>query len=272
MERKRFSDKVVLVTGATGGLGRVASLAFAQEGAHVVVCGRREAPGLETVDMINELGGEATFVQCDIAEGDDVRNLFAEIDGRYGRLDCACNNAAVSDSPQILRTHEYPAQDWDDIYFTNLKGTWQCMKHEIEAMLRNGGGSIVNIASMMADRGAEGRSGYIACSHGIVGLTKTSALEYAEHNIRVNCICPGGVASGPSDDPKTAEQVERFASVFPMKRLSKPSEGAMPILFFCSEDAAFVTGTVLPVDGGWSAGPSDPRILVAAEEVASKYR
>jgi NAD(P)-dependent dehydrogenase (short-subunit alcohol dehydrogenase family) len=253
MERQRFTDKVVLVTGGAAGLGRADSLAFAREGAKVVICGRREQQGAETVDMIKDLGGEAVFIQCDISKSDEIKHLFEEIDGRYGRLDCACNNAAIPDSPQVVPTHEYPAQDWDDIYFTNVKGTWLCMKYEIEAMLKNGGGSIVNIASILAYRGSEGRSGYIAGSHGIVGLTKTAALEYAVNNIRINCICPGGISSDPSD-PVAAEYIEKYAPMFPMKRLGEPSEMAMPVLFLCSADASFVTGVVLPVDGGWSAG------------------
>ena len=253
MEAKRFTGKIVLVTGGTSGLGRENAIAFAREGAQVVVCGRREQPGIETLEIIKALGGDATFLQCDISDSQDVERLFAEIHRRYGRLDVACNNAAIPDSPQILPTHQYPAEDWDAIYFTNLKGTWQCMKYEIESMLNNGGGAIINIASVFAYRGSEGRSGYIASSHGIVGLTKTAALEYAANNIRINCVCPGGIVSDP-DDPLAEEYAEEYAQLMPMKRLGIPLEMAMPVLFLCSADASFITGVVLPVDGGFSAG------------------
>lgn len=253
MQRKRFSDKVVLVTGGASGLGRADSIAFAKEGAKVILCGRGEKSGEETVEMIKELGGESRFVQCDISDESDVKQLFEEIAGRYGRLDCACNNAAIPDSPQVISTHKYPDEDWDAIYYTNLKGTWRCMKYEIEMMLKTGGGSIVNIASIFAYRGSEGRSGYIASSHGLVGLTKTAALEYAANKIRINCICPGGISSDPSD-PLAEEYREKYAPMLPMKRLGEPSEMAMPVLFLCSEEASFITGVVLPIDGGWSAG------------------
>lgn len=253
MEQKRFTDKVVLVTGSTSGLGRESAIAFASEGAHVIVCGRREQHGLETLDLIKTFNGNAIFLQCDISDSQDVEHLFAEIHRRYGRLDVACNNAAIPDSPQVLPTHQYPAEDWDAIYFTNLKGTWQCMKYEIESMLNTGGGAIVNIASVFAYCGSEGRSGYIASSHGIIGLTKTAALEYATNNIRINCICPGGIASDPND-PLAEDYIKEYAPLLPMKRLGAPIEMAMPVLFLCSEDASFITGVVLPVDGGWSAG------------------
>ncbi len=253
MQRQRFTDKVVLVTGGSAGLGRADAIAFAKEGANVVLCGRREQPGAETVAMINEFGGKACFVQCDISVESDVKQLFNEIMARYGRLDCACNNAAIPDSPQVVSTHLYPDADWDAIYYTNLKGTWRCMKYEIEMMLKTGGGSIVNIASVFAYSGSEGRSGYIASSHGLVGLTKTAALEYAANKIRINCVCPGGVASDTSD-PLAEEYKEKYASMLPMQRLGEPIEMAMPVLFLCSEEASFITGAVLPVDGGWSAG------------------
>ncbi len=253
MQNTRFTDKVVLVTGGTAGLGRENAIAFAREGAQVIICGRRAQQGAETLDMIQAIGGKAIFLPCDITDIAEVKQLFAEIQGRYGRLDCACNNAAIPDSPQILPTHQYPSEDWDAIYFTNLKGTWHCMKYEIETMLKTGGGAIVNIASVFAYRGSEGRCGYIASSHGIVGLTKTAALEYAANKIRINCVCPGGISSEP-DHPLAAEYEKEYASMMPMKRLGIPIEMAMPVLFLCSEEASFITGVVLPVDGGWSAG------------------
>jgi NAD(P)-dependent dehydrogenase (short-subunit alcohol dehydrogenase family) len=253
MKAKRFIGKIVLVTGGTSGLGRENAIAFAREGAEVIICGRREQPGIETLEMVKAFDGKAIFLPCDISDSEDVKHLFVEIQSRYGRLDVACNNAAIPDSPQILPTHQYPSEDWDAIYFTNLKGTWQCMKYEIESMLATGGGAIVNIASVFAYRGSEGRSGYIAGSHGIVGLTKTAALEYAANNIRINCVCPGGIASDP-DDPLAEEYAKEYAPLMPMKRLGVPVEMAMPVLFLCSAEASFITGVVLPVDGGWSAG------------------
>ncbi len=254
MDIRIFEGKVALVTGATSGIGRATANAFAREGAKVVMAARREARGAEVAAEIQKNGGEAMFVKTDVRKPRDVDNLFDIILKKYGRLDFAFNNAGAS-TPNNPKTVKATMEDWDMVLETNLRGVWLCMKREIAQMLSQGGGVIVNTSSVLGINGEIGLSLYCASKHGILGLTKTAALEYASKNIRVNAVCPGGVMtemieSAMQFQPKT---IEYMSSITPMGRIGKPDELAGPVLWLCSDEAAFMTGRELVIDGGWSA-------------------
>jgi NAD(P)-dependent dehydrogenase (short-subunit alcohol dehydrogenase family) len=245
--------KVALVTGAGSGIGQAAALAFAHAGARVVVADIDADGGQATVHRIAELGGEAICIPADVAQEDDVARLIAETVARYGRLDCALNNAGISSGGGL--THELSEEMWSRVLAVNLTGVWLCLKYEIAQMLRqDGGGAIVNVASVAGLVGGT-TAAYVASKHGVVGLTKQAALEYAPHGIRINAVCPGVIQTPMVDRVFAARPglAERWLAAEPIGRLGTPEEVAAAVVWLCSEAASFVIGVALPVDGGWVA-------------------
>jgi len=242
--------KIALVTGGGSGIGRAASLALAKEGAKVAVSDIVAPGGEETVRLIRDAGGEAVFIKADVAKAAEVEALIKQVVETYGRLDCAFNNAGIEGV--MTSTVDYSEENFDRTIAVNLKGVWLCMKHEISQMLTQGGGAIVNTASVAGLVGFQGLSAYVASKHGVNGLTKTAALEYAKNGIRVNAVCPG-VIHTPMLDRLFESQPgvsETIAAMEPVGRLGKPEEIAAAVVWLCSDAASFVTGLPMAVDGG----------------------
>ena len=248
-----FQDKVALVTGGSSGIGRAAAIAFAREGARVAVAARRQAQGEQTVAQIRDKGGEAVFVKTDVSESAQVEAMITTTIEAFGRLDCAFNNAGIT-GPDA-RTHEYDEDAWDSVVATDLKGVWLCMKYEVQHMLAHGGGAIVNDSSAAGTRAWPGHSAYAAAKHGVIGLTRTAAREYAKDSIRVNAVCPGWIETPMVDDlfADAPERRDRITSSMPVGRMGTPEEVAEAVLWLCSDAASFVTGDSLMVDGGQTA-------------------
>jgi NAD(P)-dependent dehydrogenase (short-subunit alcohol dehydrogenase family) len=253
-----LEGKVALVTGGTSGIGRETAVLFARAGAKVVVAGRREPEGQKTVELIHAAGGDVLFVKTDVSKASDVETLVQKIAEKFGRLDAAFNNAGIEGAyAPIVRQSE---EDFDRTINVNLKGVWLCLKYEIRQMLKQGiGGAIVNMASVLGLVGSAGISAYSASKHGVIGLTKTAALENAKKGIRVNAVCPGFVETPMSDRTLRVPAAHQFAlSCHPIGRLGKPAEVAEAVLWMCSDRASFMTGQVLGIDGGFLAGPNPP--------------
>jgi NAD(P)-dependent dehydrogenase (short-subunit alcohol dehydrogenase family) len=248
-----LKDKVALVTGAASGIGRAGALAFAKAGAKVVASDIDEAGGAETVKMITDMGGEAMFVKCDVSDQAHVKALFAALMDKYGRLDCAFNNAGIEGAPAPCL--ECTEENWDKTIAINLTGVFYCCKEEVRIMLEQGGGAIVNTASVAGLVGFGGIPAYTASKHGVNGLTKVIALDYAKENIRANSVCPG-VIDTPMIDRFTGGDAEAKAgmeAMEPVGRLGKPEEVADAVVYLCSDEASFVTGINMPVDGAFVA-------------------
>lgn len=247
---KTFEEKVVIVTGGGSGIGRATAIAFAQEGASVVVSDIVEKDGMETVEKIKKLNGEGYFIKCDVSSEEEVRRLVDRTLEKYGRLDCAYNNAGIEGAP--CTTTECLTENWDRTIDINLKGVWLCMKYEIPAMLRKGKGSIVNCSSVAGLVGFETIPAYVASKHGVIGLTETAALEFAKKNIRVNAVCPGPIHT-PMLERFTGGDETELAEQDPMGRVGRPEEIADSVLWLCSDRASYVTGQAIAIDGGWVA-------------------
>src|SRR5919198_256362 len=251
----RVEGKVALVTGGASGIGRATALAFAREGAKLVVADMNADGGHQTVHMITENGGEAIFVQIDVTSANAVEAMISQTVETYGRLDCAHNNAGIAGRVRAP-LHECPEDVWDQVLAINLKGVWLCMKYEILQMLHQGSGSIVTTASIMGLVGSwSGTSAYNASKHGVVGLTKTAALEYARAGLRVNAVCPGYIWT-PLLESTLMSQPEMEAQIVarhPVGRMGRPEEIAEAVLWLCSDAASFVTGHTMTVDGGYVA-------------------
>ena len=249
----QLEGKVSLITGGGSGIGKASALAFAREGSKVVVADVNVEGGEQTVRLIQDTGGEATFVRADVSISSDVADMVSHAVQTYNRLDCAFNNAGVSGGPG--RVHEYTEENWSRVLNINLTGVWLCMKYEIIQMLNQGGGAIVNTASVMGLVGGSRSPAYGATKHGVVGLTKTAAVDYAREAIRVNAVCPGYIRTpmieqGVLLDPGGEERV---VSRHPMHRLGTPEEIAEAVVWLCSDAASFVTGHAMAVDGGYVA-------------------
>jgi NAD(P)-dependent dehydrogenase (short-subunit alcohol dehydrogenase family) len=248
-----FSGKVALVTGGTSGIGKATAIAFAKEGAKVVVSGRREQEGLAVVEEIKKAGGVAHFVRADVAKEADVRRLVDETVAKFGRLDIAFNNAGVELLGPITEVTE---GDYRRLFDINVWGVLASMKHEIPAMLKTGGGAIVNTSSIAGHIGMAGASVYIATKHAVEGLTKTAALEFAKQGIRVTAVAPAAIETEMVDrfaGPEGADSRKGLAAMHPVGRMGKSEEIAAAVLYLASDAAKFTTGISLPVDGGWLA-------------------
>jgi NAD(P)-dependent dehydrogenase (short-subunit alcohol dehydrogenase family) len=251
-EIEAMSSSVVLITGALTGIGRAAAIVFAQEGAHIVVSGRRDKQGQELVAELRGLGAEAMFVHTDVRNEDDVRNLVDETVKRFGRLDVAVNNAGTEGLRGLVT--EQTAESYAATFDSNVLGVLLSMKHELRAMLPQGSGSIVNISSAYGHVGAAGASVYVASKHAVEGLTKSAALEVAGTGVRVNVVAPGATDTGMlTRFTNTDEHKAALVSTVPVKRLATPEEIAHVIAFVASANASYMTGASIPVDGGMIA-------------------
>jgi NAD(P)-dependent dehydrogenase (short-subunit alcohol dehydrogenase family) len=247
-----MNTRVVLITGALTGIGRATALAFAEEGAQVVVSGRRDEEGQKLVAELRNLGAEAEFLRSDVRHDDDVRSLIDKTVARFGRLDVAVNCAGTEGKPGPVT--EQTAESYAATFDTNVLGTLLSMKHEMRVMLAQGSGSIVNVSSTYGHTGAAGASIYSASKHAVEGLTKSAALEVASSGVRVNMVAPGPVETGMLNRfTGTDERKASLAATVPLKRVGKPEEIAQTIMFLASDKASFITGASYLVDGGKTA-------------------
>lgn len=248
--RYEFDGKVALVTGASGGIGRATAIGFAQSGASVLVADVNEAGGNETVAMIKAAGGKAVFQRCNVADGNDVKAVVARAVAEFGRLDFAHNNAGINS----VMANEYDDEIWARSIAINLTGVMLCMREEAEVMLKQGGGAIVNTASINGLVGNPTQPAYVAGKHGVVGLTRHAALKHARAGIRVNAVCPGVIETPMTDSVAANPEIRKIMeNMTPMGRMGQPEEIASAVLWLCSDQASFVTGHAMVIDGGATA-------------------
>jgi NAD(P)-dependent dehydrogenase (short-subunit alcohol dehydrogenase family) len=248
--------KIALVTGGTSGIGRDTAILFAKEGAKVVVSGRREAEGNETINLVRSAGGDGLFVKSDASKSADVQSLVQRTVEKFGRLDVAFNNAGIEG--KWVPITEQTEEDFDQVIDINVKGVWLCLKYEIQQMLKQGGGgTIVNMSSVAGLMGAAGAATYVASKHAVIGLTRTAALEYAAKAIRVNVVCPAVIETAMAERAFGEPAVnKRVLAMHPIGRVGKPMEVAEAVLWLSSDKSSFMTGHYIVLDGGLLAGPN----------------
>ncbi|MBI2271271.1 MAG: SDR family oxidoreductase [Bacteroidetes bacterium] len=246
-----FQNKVAIITGGSFGIGRATAIGFAKRGAKVLIADWMEDN--ETLNIIKGFGGEAIFFKCDVSEELNVRMMVDTTIEKFGRLDFAFNNAGIEGL--TANTHECTEENWNKTINVNLRGIWHCMKYEIPHMLKQGKGAIVNNASIAGLVGFPGIPAYVASKHGVIGLTKNAALEYAKQGIRVNVVCPGVIKTPMVDrfTGKNKEVEKQFENMEPIGRMGQPEEVAEAVIWLCSDSSSFVTGHSMAVDGGWIA-------------------
>ena len=246
---RRLEGRTALATGGASGIGQATALAFAREGAKVVIADVNVDGGNATLRMVREIGSEAIFVRTDVRRADEVEALVNEVVKTYGRLDCAFNNAGILGKP--TSAVECTEENWDKVISTNLKGVFLCMKYEITYMIRQGHGAIVNMASVAGLVGVQRNAAYVASKHGVAGLTKAAAIDYASSGIRINAVCPGFIRTAMLGLLEAKPEREaRYVSMEPIGRLGRPEEVAEAVVWMCSDAASFVTGHLMAVDGG----------------------
>lgn len=248
---KSLENKVAIVTGAGSGIGREIALKYAEEGAKVVVSDIDEKGGNETATLIKHHGGEAMFIKADTSNAESSRLLVEETVKQFGALHIACNNAGIGGP--LAPTGEYPVDGWNKVISINLSGVFYGMRYQIPAMLASGGGAIVNISSILGQAGTKGSPAYVAAKHGVVGVTKAAALEYAGQNIRINSVGPGYILTPMLTNTLNEEQMNGLVGLHPIGRLGKATEVAELVLWLSSPKASFVTGAYYAVDGGYLA-------------------
>jgi NAD(P)-dependent dehydrogenase (short-subunit alcohol dehydrogenase family) len=251
-----FAGKVAFVTGAASGIGRATAVAFASAGATVVVADVSDQGNRETAGLIEDQGGRVLVVRCDVTSGQEVKAALDQTFDAFGRLDIAFNNAGVEQP--VGPAAEVSEEEWDRILDINLRGVFLCMKHEIPLMLRQGGGAIINTSSGAGVTAVKGQAAYTAAKHGVIGLTKAAALDYAQANLRINAVCPGIIDTAMMQrfTGDSAEGRQRVIGQEPVGRMGTPEEIAGAVLWMCSDAAAFVVGHALVIDGGQMAGLS----------------
>ena len=249
---KEFEGMVALVTGAASGIGESIALLYAKYGAKVMVSDIDDPGGQRTVDKITEAGGEAEYMHADVSKPDDCMRLVGQALARYDRLDFACNNAGIGGEQNMVA--QLSVEGWNQTISINLSGVFYCMRYEIQAMLKNGGGSIVNMSSILGQVGFSGAAAYVSAKHGVVGLTQTAALEYSKSGIRVNAVGPAFIRTpmieGVTADPEAAQAL---TAAHPIGRLGQPEEIAELVIWLSSDKASFVTGSYYAADGGYLA-------------------
>ncbi|BAV05236.1 NAD(P)-dependent dehydrogenase, short-chain alcohol dehydrogenase family [Filimonas lacunae] len=248
---KQFDGKVALVTGAGSGIGKSTALLYAAQGAKVVVSDINEAHGQAVVEEIKGKGGDAFFIKADVGNATDCERLVKETVKQYGKLDVACNNAGIAGESNLVG--DVDINNWNKVININLNSVFYCMKYEIEAMLANGGGSIVNMASILGQAGFANSSAYVAAKHGVVGLTKTAGIEYGTKGIRINAVGPGFIKTPLLKESPDSSLEDALVPLHPIGRLGEPEEVAELVIWLTSDKASFVTATYYAVDGGYLA-------------------
>lgn len=250
-----FSEKVVLITGSASGFGRTLAYEFAQKGASLILSDVNEKDGQAIANEINANGGKATFAKCDVSNTEHVKQMVEAGVLAFGKLDICINNAGIAGNTLRTKTHDFEEDAWDSIMNVNAKGVWLCMKYELPHLLANGGGVVVNVASVAGLLGVPGNVAYAASKHAVIGITKTAAIEYASKNIRVNAVCPAftDTAMVQNSIMQDKEYGQRLVMMNPMRRLGEPEEVTSVIMFLCSDHNTFMNGQAIAIDGGLTA-------------------